>query len=41
MADGDELTIPDAAKKDPKLFEILRMWVADKGQHGSAGRGRS
>ena len=35
MADSDQLLIPDAAKKDPKSFELLRVWVANKGQHVS------
>lgn len=35
MADIDQLTIPDAARKDPKSFELLRVWVANKGQHVS------
>lgn len=32
MADSDQLLIPDAAKTDPKSFELLRVWVANKGQ---------
>ena len=35
MADSDKLIIPDAAKSDPKSFELLRVWVAHKGQHVS------
>jgi hypothetical protein len=35
MADCDQLLIPDAAKEDPKSFELLRVWVANKGQHVS------
>lgn len=35
MADSDQLLIPDAAKKDPQSFEVLRVWVANKGQHVS------
>jgi hypothetical protein len=33
MADRDQLLIPDAAKTDPKSFELLRVWVASTGQH--------
>src|SRR5579863_1341060 len=35
MSEGDQLQILDAAKKDPKSFELLRVWVANKGQHVS------
>jgi hypothetical protein len=35
MADSDELEIPDAVRKDPKSFELLRVWVANKDQHVS------
>src|SRR5579862_5346158 len=35
MAEDDQLQIPDAAKQDPKSFELLRVWVANKGQHVS------
>lgn len=35
MAESDQLLIPDAAKQDPKSFELLRVWVANKGQHVS------
>jgi hypothetical protein len=35
MADIDQLHIPDATKTDPKSFELLRVWVANKGQHVS------
>jgi uncharacterized protein DUF5076 len=35
MADSDYLVIPVAATTDAKSFEILRVWVADKGQHTS------
>ena len=27
--------IPDAAKVDPKSFELLRLWIANKEQHVS------
>ncbi|MGO8689705.1 MAG: DUF5076 domain-containing protein [Thermoguttaceae bacterium] len=33
MAEIDQLQIPDAAKDDPKSFELLRVWVANNGQH--------
>ena len=29
----NSLVIPDAAKKDSKSFEVLRVWVANEGQH--------
>jgi hypothetical protein len=35
MADNDQLPIPDAARKDPKSFEVLRVWVANQSQHVS------
>lgn len=35
MADSDQLLIPDAAKTDPRSFELLRVWIANKGQHVS------
>jgi hypothetical protein len=35
MAQNDQLLIPDAAKADPKSFELLRVWIANKGQHVS------
>ena len=35
MAGTDQLIIPDAAKQDPGSFEILRIWVANHGQHVS------
>ena len=35
MAKYDQLQIPDAASKDPKSFELLRLWVANKDQHVS------
>ena len=35
MAQGDQLQIPDPAKHDPRSFELLRVWVANKGQHVS------
>ncbi len=35
MAENDQLLIPDAAKRDPRSFEVLRVWIANKGQHVS------
>ena len=35
MAERDQLRIPDAAKKDPESFELVRVWVAHKAQHVS------
>jgi hypothetical protein len=35
MAPNNELPIPDAAKSDSQSLEILRLWVANKGQHVS------
>jgi hypothetical protein len=35
MAKTDQLQIPDPANRDPKSFELLRVWVANKGQHVS------
>lgn len=35
MAESDQLDIPDPAKRDQKSFELLRIWVANKGQHVS------
>ena len=29
----EELTIPPAAYKDPGSVEVLRVWVANEGQH--------
>ena len=31
----NELGIPDVAREDPKAFELLRVWIARKGQHVS------
>jgi hypothetical protein len=33
MADKDQLQIPNSARKDPNSFELLRIWIANKGQH--------
>ena len=35
MNDNEQLPIPDIARSDVNSFEILRVWVADKGQHVS------
>ena len=35
MSKDDQLDIPDAALQDPKSFELLRVWIANKGQHVS------
>jgi len=35
MSEKDQLLIPDAAKQDSKSFELLRVWVANKGQQVS------
>ena len=33
MAQSDQLRVPDAARTDPKSFELLRVWVAHQDQH--------
>jgi len=35
MPNIDQLGFPDAVRSDPKAFEILRVWIAKKGQHVS------
>lgn len=35
MSQRDQLLIPDGAKQDPRSFELLRVWVANNGQHVS------
>jgi len=35
MAENDQLRIPDVALADGKSFELLRVWIANKGQHVS------
>ena len=35
MAETDQMIIPDAARRDRESFEILRVWVANQGQHVS------
>lgn len=33
MAPKDQLAIPDAARKDARSFELLRVWIASEDQH--------
>jgi Domain of unknown function (DUF5076) len=35
MSGPNELLIPDAAERDPNSFELLRVWVANRGQQVS------
>jgi Domain of unknown function (DUF5076) len=35
MPHTDQLLIPDAAKSDPQSFELLRVWIANRGQQVS------
>jgi hypothetical protein len=35
MAHTDQLPVPDEAVGDPQSFEILRVWIANEGQHVS------
>ncbi|OLC85311.1 MAG: DUF5076 domain-containing protein [Acidobacteria bacterium 13_1_40CM_2_60_7] len=35
MGQKDQLMIPDVARQDGKSFEVLRVWIAQKGQHVS------
>jgi hypothetical protein len=35
MAESDQLIIPDAAKRDRKSFEVIRVWLANNGLHVS------
>ena len=35
MSDSEQLVIPDAAMNDKGSFELLRVWIANKGQHVS------
>jgi hypothetical protein len=32
MAQKNQLAIPDVAARDPRSFEILRVWIADDNQ---------
>ncbi len=35
MADNQQLSIPEAARKDPESIELLRVWLAGEEQHVS------
>jgi len=35
MTKSGQLDIPEAAMRDPKALELLRVWIANKGQHVS------
>jgi hypothetical protein len=35
VADNNQLLIPQAAEKDPKSLEVLRVWLAGEQQHVS------
>ncbi|HEY4283471.1 MAG TPA: DUF5076 domain-containing protein [Chthoniobacterales bacterium] len=35
MSEKSQLPIPTAATRDPQSFEIIRVWIAEKGQHVS------
>jgi hypothetical protein len=35
MSAHNELQIPEPAEHDPNSFELLRVWLANKGQHVS------
>jgi len=35
VAESDQLVIPNEATRDSKSFEVLRVWIANKGQHVS------
>jgi hypothetical protein len=35
MSEKDELVIPGEAKRDVNSFEVLRVWIANNGQHVS------
>jgi hypothetical protein len=35
MSTTNELAVPQLAKDDPSSSEIIRVWVANKGQHVS------
>ncbi len=39
MSGRNELQIPHAAEHDPNSFELLRVWVANRGQHVSLTKG--
>jgi hypothetical protein len=35
MAESNHLPMPHTANQDPQSFEILRVWIANRGQHVS------
>jgi hypothetical protein len=35
MTDNQQLLVPNSAEEDPESFELLRVWMANKGQHVS------
>ncbi len=35
MSNHNEIQVPEAAQNDANSFELLRVWVANKGQHVS------
>jgi hypothetical protein len=35
MAQKNQLAVPGEALRDPKSFEVLRVWIADNNQHVS------
>ncbi|HEY1773910.1 MAG TPA: DUF5076 domain-containing protein [Gammaproteobacteria bacterium] len=35
MSSQDQLIIPDSASNDSNSYEVLRVWIAHKGQHVS------
>jgi hypothetical protein len=35
MTEKNELSVPEAARRDPNSLEILRVWIANNAQHVS------
>jgi Domain of unknown function (DUF5076) len=35
MVDTKQLAVPEVARRDPNSFELLRVWIANEGQHVS------
>jgi len=35
MSEFDQLPVPDEVRVDPQSFEIVRVWIANEGQHVS------
>ena len=35
MSERDQLVVPSAARADSKSFEVVRVWIANRGQHVS------